>query len=231
MAEQLVFALAEPGPPTFANFVVGANAEVVAAAAGAARGPGGDSIHLWGPPGVGKTHLLLATLDAARAAGRAAHRVTAHAAPDARDGAAMAGVVAVDDVERADAALQGHLFTLFNAVRAAGGTFVAAGSRPPAQTAVRDDLRTRLGWGVALEVRALPDAAKPAALAEHARARGFALPDDVANWLLTHAPRDMSALVATLEALDRYSLARARPVTLPLVREWMLSTPSGRTPL
>ncbi|MBS0320551.1 MAG: DnaA regulatory inactivator Hda, partial [Proteobacteria bacterium] len=32
MAEQLVFALAEPGPPTFANFVVGANAEVVAAA-------------------------------------------------------------------------------------------------------------------------------------------------------------------------------------------------------
>ncbi|MBS0320055.1 MAG: DnaA regulatory inactivator Hda, partial [Proteobacteria bacterium] len=59
----------------------------------------------------------------------------------------------------------------------------------------------------------------------HARARGLALPDDVVHWLLTHAPRDMSALVATLEALDRYSLARGRPVTLPLAREWMLSTP------
>jgi len=32
-------------------------------------------------------------------------------------------------------------------------------------------------------------------------------------------PRDTGTLFAALEAIDRYSLARQRPVTLPLVRE------------
>jgi DnaA family protein len=32
-------------------------------------------------------------------------------------------------------------------------------------------------------------------------------------------PRDLTSLNAVLEALDRYSLATKRPVTLPLVRE------------
>jgi DnaA family protein len=135
-----------------------------------------------------------------------------------------ASLIVVDDVDRADASLQGRLFTLFNAVREAGGTFIATSRLPAARTALRDDLRTRLGWGVTLELRALTDGAKADALAAHAHGRGMHLSSEVIGWLLTHAPRDMPTLVAMLEALDRYSLARKRPLTLPLLREWMLST-------
>ena len=38
-------------------------------------------------------------------------------------------------------------------------------------------------------------------------------------YLLSRLPRDLASLNAVLEALDRYSLATKRPVTLPLVRE------------
>ena len=37
----------------------------------------------------------------------------------------------------------------------------------------------------------------------------------------------MRVLLATFEALDRYALARKRPITLPLLREW-LAEPTGK---
>jgi DnaA family protein len=229
--EQLVFALAEPGPPTFANFVVGANAEAMAALDAAARAGSHEVIGLWGAPGAGKTHLLRAAVAAAARAGRSAHFYLAAALPAAAPATDTVNFVAVDDVHLADAEAQGTLFTLFNAVRERGGTFLASSELPAARTALRDDLRTRLGWGLTLEIHALADADKPAALAAYARDRGLELGADVIAYLLTRARRDMPALVATIAALDRYSLARKRPITLPLLRDWMMSTRLGNPPL
>jgi len=45
------------------------------------------------------------------------------------------------------------------------------------------------------------------------------LSDDVARYLLERLPRDLTSLAAIMEVLDRYSLMRQRPLTLPLVRE------------
>jgi ATPase involved in DNA replication initiation len=87
--------------------------------------------------------------------------------------------------------------------------------------ALRDDVRSRLGWGLVLEVLPLADQDKPAALVSYARSRGFALTDDVIAYLLAHGRRDMPTLVATLAALDRYSLAFKRPITMPLLKDWM----------
>ena len=59
--EQLVFELAPPEPPSFANFVEGRNGEVVARLAAVARAEAPDaSILLWGAPGGGRSHLLRA---------------------------------------------------------------------------------------------------------------------------------------------------------------------------
>jgi DnaA family protein len=84
---------------------------------------------------------------------------------------------------------------------------------------LRADVVTRLAWGLVYEVHGLSDREKAAALAGHASVRGFALQEDVSNYLLTHARRDMPGLVALLDALDRYSLESQRPVTVPLLRE------------
>ena len=219
--EQLIFELVAPEPPSFATFVAGRNDEAVAALRRAAAGTLAEtSVVLWGAPGAGKSHLVAATVAAARAAGRAAFACASPAGLPRAD-PAPGPLVAVDDVDAADADAQARLFTLYNRLRDRGGTLVAAGGAPPARSPLRDDVRTRLSWGLVYEIVPLADADKPAALAAYARSRGFALADDVIGYLLAHGRRDMGTLVATLAALDRRSLAQKRPVTLPLLREWL----------
>jgi DnaA family protein len=224
MTEQLILELAGPAPPTFDNFVTGSNGELVAALGAVAAGRCADTgFLLWGAKGSGKTHLLRAVVAAARARG-------ADAAIYDAPGALVAGdpeligrrpLVAVDDVHGAGGEAQARLFTLFNVLHAAGGRLVVASADSPARLSLREDLRTRLGWGAVHEVLPLADADKPAALIAWARQRGFSLGDEVIGYLLAHGRRDMTALLATLEALDRQSLATKRPISLPMLRGWL----------
>jgi len=222
--EQLVFELAVPEPPSFENFVVGPNAEVVAAverfAAGAAAETG---LLLWGTPGAGKTHLLQAAVRCVRGLGLPATLLAQPADLASADIGMLAAqaVIAVNAVDRLPADTQGRLFTLYNALKAGGGRLLAASRLPLAALPLREDVRTRLGWGLVYEVVPLADAEKPAALADYARRRGFALSDDVIRYLLAHGRRDMTALCATLAALDRHSLSAKRPITVPLLRSWL----------
>ncbi|HVF63528.1 MAG TPA: DnaA regulatory inactivator Hda [Casimicrobiaceae bacterium] len=221
MAEQLTFDLHRALPPTFDNFVVGPNVQPVAAlkrvAAHEIRETG---LVIWGAHGAGKSHLLQAAVAQARDCGREALYIDKGSRINESAGG-QASLIAIDDVDEADAAVQGRLFTLYNALAAAGGQLIAAASVPPARMTLREDVRTRLGWGLVMEVLPLTDAEKPAALASFAQSRGLYLPIDVIDYLLAHGRRDMATLVRSLTLLDRYSLARSRPLTVPLVREWL----------
>ena len=195
MTSQLLLELAPPPAPTLANFVAGANRAAVEALGRLAAAPG--AVYLWGESGTGKSHLVAA----------------------ARGAAGDAPFAAIDDADRLAEAVQLEAFDLFNRVRAAGGSVVAAGRTPPARLALREDLRSRLLSGVVFQLHPLADGEKAAALAAHAAERGMKLPPEAIDHLLARLPRDLGTQFAVLDALDRYSLARKRPVTLPLVRE------------
>jgi DnaA family protein len=113
------------------------------------------------------------------------------------------------------------MFTLFNALQERHGRMIAATRAPLATLPLREDLRTRLGWGLVYEVFALADEDKSVALAAYAKERGFTLSGDVIDHLLRHGRRDMRSLLATLAALDRRSLAAKRPITVPMLKEWL----------
>jgi DnaA-homolog protein len=199
---QLVLELAPPEPPTFSNYVAGRNSAAVRALQAALAG-GERFVYLWGAPGSGKTHLVRAF---AAAGGRAA-----------------------DDVHRLDAQEQGALFELYNALRASGGALAAAGAAPPDGLRLREDLRSRLGSGIVLQLHPLSEAEKAAALHARAKARGIALSEDVIAYLLTHLERDMGTQIAVLDALDRHSLEHQRPITVPLLRQALRSLDRGRS--
>lgn len=222
--QQLVFDLAAPEPPSFATFVPGRNAEALGALTRFAAGSAADAgMLLWGAPGVGKTHLLRATVAAALAQGRTATFLGEPGGLGAMDPESLAAhsLVAIDAIDSAGAEAQAKAFTLYNALKANRGQLLAASSVSPAAMTVREDLRSRLGWGLVYEIVALADAEKPAALEAYARQRGLRLGDGVIDYLLVHGRRDMAWLVASLAALDRHSLAVKRPLTVPLLREWL----------
>ncbi|MDQ6618390.1 MAG: DnaA regulatory inactivator Hda [Pseudomonadota bacterium] len=224
MAEQLVLELAPAEPPSFANFLVGSNSEAVDTLRQLSEGTLCETgVAIWGANGAGKSHLLYATTEAAKVRSRSALLIAEPQRLGNFDSEEVARteVVAIDNIDAADADTQARLFTLYNAVRAAGHHLLFASSVPPARLNARDDLRTRLGWGLVYEILPLDDDAKPAALTAYARQRGFSLSVDVVSYLLVHGRRDMTTLLATLAALDRHSLATQRPVTVPLLRTWL----------
>ena len=196
---QLLLDFTQAPAPTFENFVHGGNAELFHALESAARGaPAERVLYMWGESGAGKSHLARAFEAAVRA--RPRYRV-------------------IDGVERLDDAAQVMLFDEFNE-RAFDFLLVTAGAAPR-DVPIRRDLATRLATGLTYRVLPLTDGEKRAALAAHARTRGFDLSAEVTSYLLTHARRDMGSLMAALDAIDRYSLETGRPVTVPLLKAAM----------
>ena len=116
-----------------------------------------------------------------------------------------------------------HLLRAFsdlcNRLRASKGALAASGEAPPARLALRADLRSRLASGIVLQLHPLSDEDKAAALYAHAAGRGIALDAELVRYLLTHFDRDMGTQIAALDAVDRYSLQRKRPITRPLLKE------------
>ena len=186
-------------------------------------------IYWWGPEGSGRTHLLEAMTNAAQSAGmeyfslnprepiswvRLEEKMSALAQSDAPS------VIAVDDVDALDERLVGALFRVLNGVQASKNIHIfMAGKAAPANLELREDLRTRLGWGLVFQTQLLDDGEKIQALEQAAKARGLVLSSEVLPWLLNRFYRDMPNLMALIDALDAYSLETKRAVTLPLVRE------------
>lgn len=194
--QQLPLGISPAREPDFANFVPGPNREALARVmALAAQTLDERIVYLWGARGSGRSHLLAA---AARA---------------------NPALIVADDVQALEERAQHALFVAINEARDGGPGVLAAGNAPPAQLGVRADLASRLAWGLVYQLAPLTDGDKAEHLKTLASARGLLLSDDVATYLLARLPRDLTSLAAVMEVLDRYSLMRQRPLTLPLVRE------------
>ncbi len=230
LTRQLTLDLFSPEPPSFENFIVGRNAEAVACLRALAQGDDALSgslavsraITLWGTPGVGKSHLLAAV--AARAPRDALHSsaeaLIENPFPDAR-------LLLVDDVDGFDADPQGALFTAFNHVTAAGGRVVATLSTAPLASGLRSDLRSRLGSGLVFEILQVPQDDLPGLMRGYCAQAGFEVSDEVLAYLLSRHSRDLPSLRRVLRALDRWSLAERRPVTVPLARAVLAALERG----
>ncbi|TMJ42974.1 MAG: DnaA regulatory inactivator Hda [Alphaproteobacteria bacterium] len=202
--EQLVFELAPPEPPRLSNFLPGRNRELIAALTRFVEGVASDTgLFVWGASGAGKTHLLRAAVALAAQRGAEA-RFYAEPGAFADPAPGSAVLIAIDRIDEADPEAAARIFTLYNALKQCGGRLLAASRVPVAMLALREDLRTRLGWGLVYEA--------------------FDLSAEVIDYLLRHGRRDMGSLLAAVAALDRLSLAAKRPITVPLLREWLQAT-------
>lgn len=213
--KQLVLDLGADQAQSLDTFEVGQNAELAHLMHQfAGRSSREHFAYLWGEAAAGKTHLLhaLAATPASRYIAAASPESAFTYSPDV-------SLYLLDDCGQLSPAAQIEAFALFNQIRENGAYMVSTGPVPPAVLPVREDLRTRMGWGLVYQIHGLSDDEKIAALTHAADARGLTLSASVLPYLLSHFRRDMRSLSTMLDALDQYSLETQRPVTLPLLRD------------
>jgi DnaA family protein len=226
--QQLLLALSSPPAPTLENFAVGGNAQALHALNGWLQSSLPERcIYLWGAPGSGKTHLLRAVVQAGHERNRASVYLPPDALPSLEDSEELPRLIAVDDAERLNPAQQASLFRLFERATEFDTLLLAAAAIAPAGLPLREDLRTRLAFGLTFQLHLLSDEDKREALCAHAAGLGFALSPEIVRHLLRHRQRDLPSLVQVLDALDRYSLQTQRPITLALLREMLQVEDSG----
>jgi len=190
--KQLLLDIKPAAAPSLDNYVAGRNAEALVSLNAATKN-GSHFIYIWGEKGCGKTHLLSAC--------------KAH------------GIRVADDVHLHDNDTQIALFNAYNQLKENGEILIAAGLHAPNQMNLRDDLATRLAWGLVYQLHPLNDAEKALALKNHAKERGIKLPDEVIDYCLRYLRRDLPTLMATLDALDEWSLTAHKPVTVPMLKK------------
>ncbi len=224
--KQLALDVALAPEPTLAAFVPAGNAAAVQHvrlwSEGRTRSP--VPVYLWGPAGAGKTHLLRGAAHALRTQGLAVGWLDAASAPGQAFDPGWDAVL-LDQAQDWSAEQQHTAFNWFvNALAPADGrarAVLAAGRLPPADLALREDLRTRLGWGHVFELHPLSDEQARAALRQAAGARGLQLGDEVMDYVLARFSRDLGSLMQLLEQLDRYALQTQRAITIPLIRSML----------
>jgi DnaA-homolog protein len=178
--------------------------------------------YLWGPSGSGKTHLLKAVEESLREQGASAGWLDPSIAePPPYD--ERWAVVLLDDVHGYNAVQQHAAFSWFVQAQALQRGVLAAGLLPPADLKLREDLRTRLGWGHVFELHVLSEPERRAVLRQAADARGVFLGDDVMDFILHRFSRDLGSLMQLLDHLDHYALQTQRAITIPLIKSMLES--------
>jgi DnaA-homolog protein len=227
--KQIALDIALQPAPALANFLPGPNG----AAIEHLRlwvGEGSQAVHvrspvptyLWGDSASGKSYLLKAVREALREQGGEVGWLDAsvHEPPEFQ---ARWVAVMMDDVQQYSAVQQHAAFNWFVNAQTEHRWVLAAGSLPPADLPLRDDLRTRLGWGHVFALQVLTEEQRRAVLRQEADARGIFLSDEVMDFILKRFSRDLNSLMQLLQQLDGYSLATKRAITIPLIKSMLES--------
>ncbi len=219
--------------PSFDNFEAAGNEAAVEAlqawvhAVGQPHRSVAPVLYLWGEEGAGKSHLLrAAALALSRRSCRFGWMGTEvwPETPDHSDQefAADWDAIILDNVDVYGAAQQHQAFNWFvNALTPQTGNVrpvLAAGSLPPAELQLRDDVRSRLAWGDIYPLHVLDETSVRQALQRRAKAKGLVLSEDVLKYVLTRFSRDTGSLMQLLDHLDRYALQTQRAITVPLLK-------------
>ena len=183
--------------------------------------------YLWGESGSGKSHLLRAVQAELSNAGVSVGWLDADQNDRLNFDEGWSAVL-MDDVHLYNLEQQQLAFNWFvNALTPKSGSprwVLAAGMLPPADLKLRDDLRSRLGWGHVYGLQVLSDTERRAVLRSEADARGLFLSDEVMSYMLSRFTRDLSSLMTLLDHLDQFALQTQRAITIPLIKSMLENT-------
>jgi len=227
---------------TFSTFVVGSNNRLAhAAALSVAERPGHsyNPLFVYGPSGLGKTHLMHAIGHAViarhpkkRVAYATSEKFTnefinsirAQKGEDFRERYRRIDVLLIDDIQfiAGKEGTQEEFFHTFNAIHEEGKQIVISSDRPPkAITQLEDRLRSRFEWGLIADISAPDLETRIAILRAKAEVQNIAVPPPVIDFLAQRIVSNIRELEGALTRIAAYAALNAVPVTTQLAQDML----------
>ena len=223
---------------TFDNFVVGpSNRFAHSAAIAVSKTPGQvyNPLFIYGPPGVGKTHLLYAIANGIRKEKPDANIVyikgdqfTNELIDAIKSGRNIefrnkyreADLFLVDDIQfiAGKESTQEEFFHTFNKLYEEHKQIVMTSDRKPSDMLTLEDrLRTRFEWGLLADIQPPDYETRMAILKNKARSLGLTLSDDVLNYIAVNVTNNVRQLEGTVKKILAYRDLNNMPLDLPNV--------------
>ena len=191
--DQLLLNIHPPSIKSIENFVIGDNFEVISVIKKFTTDKNLQFFYLWGVQGSGKSHLSSVVK--------------------------KNNILVIEDIESMSDIEQIQAFSIFNNCKENGKKLFITGSNSPNNMGLRSDLASRLSWGIVYQIKALTDNEKKLALLNHSKQKGMSSNVKVIEYCMKNLKRDLNYLIATLDALDNWSLKTKKPMTIPLLKK------------
>ena len=191
--DQLLLNIHPPSIKSIENFVIGDNFEAISVIKKFTTDKNLQFFYLWGVQGSGKSHLSSVVN--------------------------KNNILVIEDIESMNDIEQIEVFSIFNNCKENGKKLFITGSNSPNNMGLRSDLASRLSWGIVYQIKALTDNEKKLALLSHSKQKGMSSNVKVIEYCMKNLKRDLHYLIATLDALDSWSLKTKKPMTIPLLKK------------
>ena len=223
---------------TFDNFVVGPSNRIAhGAAIAVSNNPGQvyNPLFLYGPPGVGKTHLLYAIANGIRKTNPDANVVyikgdqfTNELITAIKDGKNIefrskyreADLFLIDDIQfiAGKETTQEEFFHTFNKLYEEHKQIVMTSDRKPGDMLTLEDrLRTRFEWGLIVDIQPPDYETRMAIIKAKAISLGLELSDEVCNYIAVNVTNNVRQIEGTVKKIMAYRDLNNMPLDLPNV--------------
>jgi len=221
---------------TFDSFVVGpSNRFAHGAAIAVANNPGDvyNPLFIYGPPGVGKTHLLYAIANSIRSRNPQANIVYIKGDEftneliraiqtgkniEFRSKYREADLFLIDDVQfiAGKESTQEEFFHTFNKLYEEHKQIVMTSDRKPDDMlTLQERLRSRFRWGLTADINPPDYETRMAILRSKSQQLGLDLPDDVCNYIAINITSNVRQIEGTVKKIMAYRDLNNMPIDLP----------------
>jgi len=225
MMGQLTLGVGLKDEATFANFYAGQNSQLIDLLKKTACGKGEKFIYIYGTCGLGCTHLLQSCCHEAHLRNKKAAYIPLSDLtdfnPEIFDKIENFDLICIDDIQHIAQKpnWEEAFFHAYNRIMESSCKLILTSNVAPMALDLKlPDIISRLSHGVTFQLKPLNDTEKLQVLTMRAERRGLMLTEEVGKFILNHCPRHMPTLFASLDALDKMSLATQRKLTIPFVK-------------